>query len=493
MMAFVAHWLLPVLLLVPAVGAGVVRAIPWPRASRRTALGVALTALALSLVLAVPIHSGAFARFGSPAAYGLAITGLSYPFVVLATFVSAIALAAAARGNGSRKALAMMLVLETATLGALVASNLIVLYAFAALTLWPATSLAAGGGAWARGAPSKVFAYLLIGLVCLLVVVLGEYALTRQAFGRGTFDLLQLASPAMQRQLAKPQFAGASRTLFALAMVGFLVRLPVVPLHGWLVETVEQAPLPAALLIATLVPAGGAYGILRVAYPLFPAAGASLWKIFSALAVGSSIYAALCAIAQDDLRRTIGYAAVSMSAFALLGASLMNPAADAAAVYLEIFVALGTSMLLLLSRAGTSGASAGFTAFWTFGWLAWLVVPGLLGQTLIVLGIPRSRSPGSILAARAGSSAFACGLAAGACLAIVLTGAYVVSAARRLFHSAAPPSGSAELCVAERIELYALSAALLALGVLPGPLCLSLARPALEALFRSIQALRAGA
>jgi NADH-quinone oxidoreductase subunit M len=428
------------------------------------------------------------------AEYRLGIDGLSYLFVVLTTLLTTVSILWAGRAGSSPRLYAMMLLFECAALGTFVAFDLLLLFLFSALMLLPATWLAgAGEAARPRSSPPRLFAYLLAGLVCLLVTMLGEYAVSRQVLG-GTFDLVRLASAPMHRQFTTPQLTSAERTLFALAMVAFLVRLPIVPLHSWLVGLISDAPPVHSLMLVALVPATGVYGILRIAYPLFPAAGASLWGVFAVLALVSIFYCGLCALGQDDLRRTVAYAGISMSGFALLGASAMNPAAAAAAVYVSLFVALALSMLLLLcgavdARIGSSNGTraadvirgAPFHAgFWVLAWFVWLVTPGLLAQALVVLGIGEPYAGIS----KPRSYAIACA----ACVAVLLTGAYVIAAARRIFSapSLADVPAPKDLSPLETLEIALLGTVLIGLGIVPGALCFTFTRPALEALFRSL-------
>ena len=487
MIPFLDRWLLTILLLVPAAGAGAVLLVRGPRATRWTALGIALGTFLLSLLILIPFRwskgeygygSGGSVRMVLAvewvppvhAEYRVGIDGLSFPFVVLTTFLTAIAILRAGRFGSSGRQYAMMLLLQCAVLGTFIAFDLLLLFLFMAFMLLPATWLAgAGEGAGGRSAATKVFAYLLTGLVCLLVMMLGEYAVSRQALG-GSFDLVQLASVPMHRQFLTPQLASASRTLFALAMVAFLVRLPIVPLHSWLIELIGDVPTSHSVLLVGLIPATGIYGILRVAYPLFPDAGAALSTVFAAVALVSIFYGGLCALGQEELRRTIAYAGISMTGFALLGASVMNPAGASAAAYVALFVATAGPMLILLSDSQASSAAPPHAELWALAWFEWLVTPGLLAQALVVLAI--FDRPYAIPCA--------------ACAAVLLTGAYTIAAARRVFVTASQPPAppSADLIPAGTLEIVILGAVVLLLGILPGALCFTFTRPALEALFR---------
>jgi NADH-quinone oxidoreductase subunit M len=519
-MGFLEHWLLTILLLVPCAGAMAVLLIRRPAAVRWTAFAVALATLALSLFVLLPFrwqHGGEYAygpggtvqmlcaaEWVPPihAQYRVAIDGLSYPFVVLTTLLGAIACAAIAPAKRSGAVYAQLLLFEATCLGTFLAFDLFLMFLFLALMMIPAMGLAGMWGSPGRSrAASRLFAYLLVGVLCLLVVMLGEYAASRQALGAGTFDLVKLASPAMHQAFATQPMIKTSRTLFALAMVAFLVRLAVVPFHNWMLELIGEAPAALGMLPIALIPATGAYGILRVALPLFPQAAGSLRLAFAVLAVVSILYAALCALAQDDLRRLSGYAGISLAGFVLLGEAVITPLGANAAVYLAIFQALLVPFLLQLAgalhdrlghadltrAAGTAGAMPVYAGFWVLGWFALLVSPGLLGQTLVLLGSYQATHPGSQASLRMPQ---AYGLIAAACLGIVFTAGYVLSCMRRMFFTTervSPPAAD-DLNRTELLILTSFAIVLLALALLPGAMCFTFTRPAIEALFRSMAA-----
>ena len=58
--------------------------------------------------------------------------------------------------------------------------------------------------------------------------------------------------------------------------IAFAVKLPAVPFHTWLPDAHTEAPTAGSVILAGLLLKTGAYGLLRFAVPLFPAAAASL-------------------------------------------------------------------------------------------------------------------------------------------------------------------------------------------------------------------------
>ena len=56
--------------------------------------------------------------------------------------------------------------------------------------------------------------------------------------------------------------------------IGFAVKLPIFPLHGWLPDAHAQAPTAGSVDLAGILIKTAAYGLLRFVLPLFPEASA---------------------------------------------------------------------------------------------------------------------------------------------------------------------------------------------------------------------------
>src|SRR5439155_10901931 len=143
-----------------------------------------------------------------------------------------------------------------------------------------------------------------------------------------TFDLVQLASPQFQSALAAAIPAGLTgiiaKLFFVLLMIGFLIKVPAVPVHTWLPDAHVEAPTPISMILAALLLKMGGYGIFRVAYPLFPKTAAILWMPFAIVGVVSIIYGALAAMAQTDFKKLVAYSSVSHMGLVTLGAAIMT-------------------------------------------------------------------------------------------------------------------------------------------------------------------------
>jgi len=117
---------------------------------------------------------------------------------------------------------------------------------------------------------------------------------------------------------------GEARIMFALVFFGFAILAGLFPFHTWAPTGHVAAPTGASMLLAGVVMKLGAYGCLRIALPLFPAAFSFWQPMIAALAVTGIIYAGLIALVQDDLKFVIGYSSVSHMGFVLLGLAAAN-------------------------------------------------------------------------------------------------------------------------------------------------------------------------
>ena len=106
---------------------------------------------------------------------------------------------------------------------------------------------------------------------------------------------------------------------FLLLFIGFVIKLPAVPVHTWLPDAHVEAPTPISMILAGVLLKMGGYGILRICYPICPDAGYELAWLVCGLGVVSMVYGAFAALAQKDFKRLVAYSSVSHMGYVLLG------------------------------------------------------------------------------------------------------------------------------------------------------------------------------
>ena len=140
-----------------------------------------------------------------------------------------------------------------ALIGVFVALDLFLFYVFWELTLIPMFFLILKwGGKDRRYAAQKFFIYTFCASVIMLLGLITLYFLQPEGSGAQygtvtgrTFDMTVLFSNATAYNMGDNVFLGEDmqNILFAMLMIGFLVKLPAVPFHTWLPDAHVQACL----------------------------------------------------------------------------------------------------------------------------------------------------------------------------------------------------------------------------------------------------------
>ncbi|WP_446744170.1 complex I subunit 4 family protein [Silvibacterium acidisoli] len=337
--------------LVPAAGAVVVTLLPRKgRAVQWWTLLVSLVTFGLTLHL--PFHyvygqtgfqfEENYSWIQNPAIrYHLGVDGISMWLVVLTGFLSVLGTLASWKAIKSRtkEYYFLFLLQQTAMIGVFVSLDMFLYYGFWELSLIPMAILIAMFGR-ERGPRTalKFFTYTFIPSALFLVAILWLYSKT------GTFDFVQLqaALSANHSLLTAKELCWIS-TAFLFA---FAVKVPVFPLHGWLSDTIFEAPTAMAMVVAGKL---GLYSILRFNLGLFPAQAREVAPYMIALSVIGVLYGALIALVQKDVRRLIGYSILSHLSFCTLGIFCFALAGLDGSVYQILNHGLSGSAILILA------------------------------------------------------------------------------------------------------------------------------------------------
>jgi proton-translocating NADH-quinone oxidoreductase chain N len=193
--------------------------------------------------------------------------------------------------------------------------------------------------------------YVVQSAVGSVLVLLGIALILAQ---HGTVDFSQIALAAAP---ATPLHMAAA----ALFVIGFGVKIAIVPLHTWLPDAHSQAPSGISAMLSGVVIEAGLLALLRTITPWM--AGASLragtlLMLFGAL---NMLYGNLLALRQQQVKRLLAYSSLSHMGYMLLG----------------VGIALNAGM----SETGLNAASGAFFHVITHGLmkgLAFLAVGALL-------------------------------------------------------------------------------------------------------------------
>jgi NADH-quinone oxidoreductase subunit M len=144
-------------------------------------------------------------------------------------------------------------------------------------------------------------------------------------------------------------WANVQLWVFLALMAGFAVKVPLVPFHTWLPLAHVEAPTAGSVDLAGIVLKIGAYGFLRLCLPLAPDVSLSLgMPLVSALAAIGIVYGALCAFAQNDVKKMIAYSSVSHLGLCMLGMFALNSVGISGSIMQMINHGLSSAALFLL-------------------------------------------------------------------------------------------------------------------------------------------------
>src|SRR4029079_14561706 len=227
-----------------------------------------------------------------------------------------------------------------------------------------------------------------------------------------SFDMTALGAAVADKIPLRTQIV-----LWLALFIGFAIKIPAFPFHTWLPDAHVEAPTAISVILAGVLLKMGTYGILRINYGVLPAAtlapaselfswmgshSIAFW-VLAALGTLNIIYGALCAMAQQDLKKLVAYSSISHMGYVMLGMSAFTPQGINGAVLQMFNHGTVTAMLFLLvgviyDRAhhrdidgfgGLAGIMPVYTGVTALAFFAAMGLPGLsafISEVLVLLG-----------------------------------------------------------------------------------------------------------
>jgi NADH-quinone oxidoreductase subunit M len=360
-------------------------------------------------------------------------------------------------------------------LGVFAAQDLILFYVFFEITLIPMYLLV---GVWGdenrRAAAIKFFIFTFLGSTAMLAGFL--------AFGilANTYSMDALGGGGGLSRTA--QVAVAACILF-----GLLIKVPAVPLHGWLLDVYVSSPTSTNVLLSGVLPKLGTYGIIAVAIPLLPQGVEPFLPYVAAFGVINILYGSFVAFMQPDLKALVAYSSIGTLGF--IGAASGNSVGLNGAVFQQVSHGLYSALLFIL--VGVIAAKTGTRRIGELGGLAarmpW--AGGLLALgALAAMGLPGlAVFVSEFMSIMGGYAAFPVqGVLAS--LGIILSAMYLLYMLARVIFGPIERPEYEELDDADTIEMASvvpLAVLLVVLGVFPA-LLTSVQRPAVDAVLALI-------
>lgn len=298
----------------------------------------------------------------------------------------------------------MMLFMQWTVLGALLAQNLFLFYVFWEAMLIPAfVFIVVWGGKDRISAVYRFFIYTAFGSILMLgaIIYLGWQTQQINGFISFNYDAVFNLQIPLNAQL----------WLFTAFAIAFAIKLPLFPFHSWQAITYTQAPVLATVIFAAVLSKVGAYGLIKLAFPLFPQAVSVLSPLLIFLAVVGIVYGALIAFVQTQIKSLLAFSSLSHLGFVLLAISSFNIfSAQGALMHLFSHGLVVTGLFLLVAIlanrfnensninidaneinnfSGLTKITPSFAKFFVILSLASVGLPttsGFVGEFLILLG-----------------------------------------------------------------------------------------------------------
>jgi NADH-quinone oxidoreductase subunit M len=491
---------LSLLILLPAIGALAVAAVPerrsellMPVAVMVSLLPVAVAGYILAVFEVTPLDptSSPTAQLADgfqftervlwfapwDVSWNVGIDGISLLLVVLTAILFPIALLASKSVTYRAKSYFIaMLVLETGLIGVFLALDLLLFFVFFEIVLVPMYLLI---GIWGsenrRYAAMKFVLYTALGSAFMLAGIISLALLAGDQLGGISFDFIKLLALDITSTTQTWMFIG-----FAIA---FAIKVPLFPLHTWLPDAHTEAPTAGSVLLAGVLLKLGTYGFLRFNLTLFPDASVRLAPWVAGIAVFGIIYGALVAIVQPDIKRLVAYSSVSHLGFIVLGIFALTSQGLQGGVIQMINHGLTTGALFLLvgmiydrrhtrlisDYGGLASVMPIYAGFFLFTVFASVGLPGLngfIGEFKVLVGSYLTLPAHAIVAA----------------FGVVLAAIYLLWAYERMFTGSIDideNKGLNDLDLREVALLVPIAILIVYLGVYPKP-ALDRIEPAVE-------------
>lgn len=339
------------LVFIPIIGAILIGLlVPSRRGELAHVLGVGITLLNLGIVIWMLVAfdaSSAKFQFVERASwiprlgvgYLMGVDGISLFMLALTGFLFPLMLLGSYHIRRRLKHFTVLvLALEGVQMGVFGATDLFLFFIFWELTLVPVYFLI---GYW--GGPNRVraavkfFIFTAVGSAFLLAAIIATGVL---ADGPLSFNI---------NEVIKTDFPiWTQRILFWGFTIGFLFKVPVVPVHTWLPDAHTQAPTAGSADLAGVLLKIGVFGLIRFSIPLFPRAAVEAVPILMTLGVVGIVYAALVAMRQDDAKRLVAYTSISHMGFVVMGLFALTTTGIQGSVFQMLAHGLTTAALFFL-------------------------------------------------------------------------------------------------------------------------------------------------
>ncbi len=253
----------------------------------------------------------------------------------------------------------------------------------------------------------------------------------------GTFNI--------QALYTAPLAASTAKVVGVVFLLGFGIKLGLVPLHVWAPPAYREAPIPVLVLLSGAMTKTAAYGVIRVVIPIVRTFMVDYSLGLMTISVITMFYGAMMAIAQRDLKMMLAYSSISQLGYLMFGYSTMTEVGLNGAAFQ--LISHGILASLMFFAAGAIKMQTGTMEFDQLGGLAPRMP--VLATVFVLAGLaiagtpPMCAFPGELMLFAGAAEMIGQGWAYVAVLVVAvvatgLTAAYYLWAIRRTMYGPVP-------------------------------------------------------
>lgn len=235
-----------------------------------------------------------------------------------------------------------MLLVQSGVTGALLSLDIVLFYFFWEFMLLPVFLMIGITGTGNKiFTTMKVTIYTMGGSLLMFVAIMYLGVAYFNEFGIWSFQYIELTKITTLSYNEKIW-------MFLAFLIAFGIKVPLFPLHTWIMDTYKNAPTGAVFLLSSIMAKLGVYAIVRFMIPLFPEVYVefSSWFVFAG--IFGMIYFGIAALMQDDIKRMFAYSSASHLSLISAGIFSLNEYGINGALFLIIAHAIATGALFLL-------------------------------------------------------------------------------------------------------------------------------------------------
>jgi len=235
-----------------------------------------------------------------------------------------------------------MLLVQAGVTGTLLSLDVVLFYFFWEVMLLPVFLMIGLYGTGRKVFTTiKVTVYTMVGSLLMFIAILYLGVAYHAEFGSWSFAYNELMKITTIGYSAKVW-------LFLAFLTAFAIKIPIFPLHTWIMETYKNAPTGAVFLLSSIMAKLGVYAIVRFMIPIFPEIYIEFSVYFVSIGLFGLVYFGIAALMQDDIKRMFAYSSASHLSFIAAGIFSLNAYGINGALYLIIAHAIATGALFLL-------------------------------------------------------------------------------------------------------------------------------------------------